>query len=116
MENVVETVSKFVQETIAYITGDTDKAVALKNERLAKSAIKGQISALEGALVEAEVNVENAQENLKKATYPSELISSAQGYYNRILGCQEALDDCMSDLEDLQDSLKYAQDLLKDKF
>ncbi len=113
MENVV---SKFVQEVIAKLTGDTDKAIALKNERLAKASIKGQLSALEGQLVEAEVKVENAQEKLNNAIYPTVLIESQQGYCNNIEGAQENLNEAKEELEDIQSSIKYFNDLLESKF
>ncbi len=109
-------VSKFVAATIAFLTGDTDTATALKNERLAKASIKGQLSALEGALVEAEVNVDNAKEKLIKAIYPTELIQSQSGYYKNVVGSQEALNYAEEKLKDIQESIAYAKGLLKDKF
>jgi hypothetical protein len=87
----MSTVSKFVQATIAFLTGDSDTATALKNERLAKASINGQLSALQGSLVNVEVEVENAKENLIKAIYPTTLISNQQGYYNNVIGAQERL-------------------------
>jgi hypothetical protein len=116
MSKTVETLSKFVAATIAFLSGDTDTVLALKNERLAKASIKGQLSALEGALVEAEVSVENAKDNLSKAIYPSVIISSQQQYIKNIVECQEALDNAEDRLKDIQKSIDYSNNLLKDKF
>jgi outer membrane protein TolC len=116
MEVTSKSVSKFVAATIAFLTGDSDTATALKNERLAQASIKGQLSALEGALVNAEVDVENAKENLTKAIYPTVLISNQQGYYNNIVGAQSKLDDAEEALANIKKSIDYAQALLKDKF
>jgi hypothetical protein len=109
-------ISKFVAATIAFITGDTDTTTALKNERLAQASIKGQLSALEGALVNAEVDVENAKESLTKAIYPTKLIESQAGYYEHIVACQERLNESESKLKDIQESIEYAKKLLADKF
>ena len=114
--SVTKELTKFVAATIAFITGDTDTAIALKNERLAKASIKGQLSALEGALVEAEVCVDNAKEALEKAVYPSVLIENQAGYYKRIIGCQETLNEAEDKLKATQESIKYAEALLKNRF
>ena len=109
-------VSKFVAATIAFLTGDSDTATALKNERLATASIKGQLSALEGALVNAEVDVENAKEVLTKAIYPTVLISNQQGYYNNVINAQKRLTEAEENLENIKLSIEYANVLLKDKF
>lgn len=108
--------SKFVAATIAFITGDTDTMVALKNERLAKASIKGQLSALEGSLVNAEVEVETAKDNLEKAIYPTYLITNQQAYYENIVDAQNQLDFAEQNLEDIIASIEYANNLLKERF
>jgi len=108
--------SKFVAATVAFITGDTNTAVALKNERLGKASIKGQLSALEGALVNAEVDVETAKDNLEKAIYPTTLITNQQYYYQNIVAKQEALNSAQEALVDIELAIDYAMTLLNTKF
>ncbi len=108
--------SKFVAATIAFLTGDTDTTLAIKNERLAKAAIKGQLSALEGALVEAEVNLDNTKENLSKAIHPSTQIQDAGGYYRNVVDAQEYLKEAEERLENTKLSIQNAEDLLKNEF
>lgn len=108
--------SKFVQATIAFITGDTDTATALKNERLGKASIKGQLSALEGALVNAEVKVETSKEALEKAIYPTSLISNQEAYYRNIVSAQEKLTVAEEELEAIKDSIAFAENLLTERF
>lgn len=108
--------SKFVAATIAFITGDTDTAIALKNERLGKAAIKGQISALEGSLVSAEMNLENKKESLEKAIYPTVLIKDQQSYYNAIVIAQRELQDAEEELEMVKSSIEFANTLLLERF
>ena len=108
--------SKFVAATIAFLKGDTDTTLAIKNERLAKAAIKGQLSALEGALVEAEVNLDNAKENLSKAIHPSTQILDAGGYYRNVVRAQESLKEAEEKLDNTKLSITNAEDLLKNEF
>ena len=108
--------SKFVAATLAFITGDTDTAVALKNERLGKASIKGQLSALEGALVNAEVNVEIGKDELARAIHPTTLITNQQYYYQNIIAKQELLNKAEEELVDIHLAIDYAMTLLNDKF
>lgn len=108
--------SKFVASTIALLTGDSDTATALKNERLAAASIKGQLSALEGALVNAEVEVENTKESLNKAIHPILLINNPQNYYSNVINAQKRLTEAEENLKDIKLSIEYANSLLKDKF
>lgn len=116
MSKSTKELSKFVQATLSFITGDTDTAIALKNERQSKSAIKGQISALEGALINAETRVEVAEEALERAIHPTTLITDHSTYYRNIVKAQEELDMAESQLQDVLASKEYAEHLLKTKF
>ena len=108
--------SKFVKATVAFLTGDSDTTLALKNERLAKASIKGQLSALEGQLVTNEVKVENAKEALEKATHPTTLISDQERYVKNILDAEETLRAAKETLESTQSTIDYLNTLLDSKF
>lgn len=110
------TLSKFVQATVAFLTGDTDTTLALKNERLASAAIRGQLSALEGELVNNEVAVEKAQEDFKKAIYPTSLITNQETYVAGILSAQERLDEATEKLDSTKKTIDYLKDLSKTHF
>ena len=116
MEQQKTPLSKFVAEVVARLTGDTDTVTALKNERLAKASIKGQISALEGALVNAEVEVSNAEDKLFNAIYPTILIANQAGYYKTIIGAKEQLKEAEEVLSNTKESIAYAEELLATKF
>ena len=110
------TLSKFVTATVAFLTGDTDTTLALKNERLAKAAIKGQLSALEGQLVTNEVKHENAKEALEKAIHPTSLISNQESYVVNILDAEEKLNEALETLKATQTTIDYLNTLLESKF
>jgi hypothetical protein len=104
---VVKEGKLFIETVMAKLTGDKDKAIASRNARLAISATKGQISALEGALVKAEIDVENKKEALLDAKYPTVNITDAELYIKRIARAQEALDKAIETLEDTKESIIY---------
>lgn len=104
-------VSRFVESVLARLTGDQDKALALKNEKLAISALKTQIALKEGELVEAESNVEAAQENLKEVTFPTTPISR-DNYVRNLINAQEKLKDAEEDLEVLNETLSFLKETL----
>lgn len=108
--------SKFVRATIAFITGDTDTATALKNERQSRAAIKGQLSALEGSQINAEMRLETALENLEKAIHPTSLISSHATYYARIIDAQEEVEAAQDELNAVNDAKDFASQLLNERF
>jgi len=108
--------SKFVQATMAFLTGDTDTALALKNERLAKAAIRGQLSALEGQLVNDEVELDLANENFNKSFTPKTLIASQEGYIDNLLTARENLTKAEAKLEKTKKTIAFLEKLSTDRF
>jgi len=109
-------ISKFAARVLAFITGDKDAILAARNEKLAKASINGQISALESSKINAEIALDTAKENLEKAIYPSVLIANQEGYYNNVIGCQEALLDAQEAFDNINKSIAFAKDLLDSRF
>jgi len=107
-------VKSFVKEVIARLEGDDTKVVAEKNYRLANAAVKGQLSTLEGDKVKAEIKVENAEDELKRCKYPTEIIQEGSNYIRRIAANFETLESRKEDLEQIEDSIKFYTELLKE--
>lgn len=107
----VETASNFVKEVLARLTGDTDQAVALKNQRKANAAIEGQLAALKSRQVNAEDTVTEAQEALGNAKYPTVLIASSESYIAGIKTATEKLNSAQDALDAVNESLKFFGDL-----
>ena len=103
----VEEGKLFIETVMAKLTGNKDQAIASRNARLAISATKGQISGLEGALVKAEIDVENKKEELANAKYPTVNINDAEAYIQNIANKQNSLDDAEQKLEDVKESIVY---------
>ena len=114
-ENMNE-ISKFAARVLAFITGDKDAILAARNEKLAKASINGQISALESSKINAEIALDTAKENLEKAIYPSVLIANQEGYYNNVIGAQEAFLDAEEALASINKSIAFAKGLLETRF
>lgn len=108
-----KTTKSFVREVLARIKGDNVTVIAEKNYRKAEAAINGQIAALKAKLVEEEGHVDDAQEALDNAKYPTEPIASADSYVKNIKEKQEKFDSAKEALENVNSSLKYYEDLLK---
>lgn len=104
-------VKSFVNEVMARLKGDDDKVVAERNYRKANSAIKGQISGLDAKKVDAEVALEEAQDKLAAAKYPTKLINDNSNYVRNIVERQEAVDSAKEALENINESLSYFQGL-----
>jgi len=111
---VVKEGKLFIETVMAKLTGDKDKAIASRNARLAISATKGQISALEGALVKAEIDVENKKEALSDAKFPTVNITDAELYIKSIVRAQEALEAAEETLEATDESIKYFETQLQE--
>ena len=103
----------FVKEVIARLKGDDVEAKANKIARKAISALDVQIATLKGSMVEAEVQVENKEELLKNAMYPTEIFTNNQDYCESIKYAQSSLDSAKDRLEDIQDSIKFFESVLK---
>jgi ubiquinone biosynthesis protein UbiJ len=110
MSELAKTVKSFAEEVLARLTGDDNAAVAAKNERKARSAFNQQISAKEAQIVDAEVAVEEAQEALNDALYPTTLINSTEEYISNIAEAQDVLTTAKDELETLRAQLKFFQD------
>lgn len=101
-----------MKEILARITGDDNEALAAKIARKAISALEGQVAALNAKLVDDENLVEDRQEALEKAIYPSEMITDNRAYCSNIARCQESLDHAKKQVETTKESTAYFLDLL----
>lgn len=102
----------FLKEVLARLTGDTNEVKASQIARKAISAMEGQIAALKGKRVDDENNVENKEEALKNAIYPTTLFNDNQQYTSGIVAAQNALDVAKSTLAETEDSIQYFEELL----
>lgn len=113
MENVIKKGTHFVAEVVARLKGDDAKAVAEKNARKAMSAVEGQLAALKAKEVDLENTVEDAQENLGNAKFPTVMIDNNQAYIRNIQKAQETFDQAEQELADVKRSIEYFNELLK---
>lgn len=116
MENTGKKVSSFVKEVVARLSGDNDEATAQKVARKAMSALEGQVAALKSRLIDDEQAVEDAEEALNNAIYPTAVFSDAKQYCKKIADAQAALENAKEELEATKDSIAFFQKLLKDNF
>jgi hypothetical protein len=53
---------------------------------------------------------------LEKAIYPSVLIANQEGYYNNVIGAQEALLEAQERFDAINKSIDFAKELLANRF
>lgn len=111
-------VKNFVDQVIAYLKGDEDKTIALKNARKAQAAVKGQISALESRLVDEEDNLVEATEAAEIAMYPKVAIGSgaeaSRNYVDGLISSSEAVEDAEEAIDCTKETIKFLKAFLAD--
>lgn len=105
----------FVKEVLARIQGNEAEALANKNGRKAINALQGQISSLNYKLIQDEEALENANERLDNAIYPTTSIEDQKSYCQGILNAQEAVDAAEANLKATKDSIAVFTGILNDK-
>ena len=112
MTNTVKT--PFVNKVLERNSSTSGETIANRNYRKATAAIKGQISALEASIVEAEESVATAVEDLENAKYPSGPISDTRDYLRRVVAADENVETRKQELKSLNDSLEFYSSLLEE--
>jgi len=111
----------FLATVMAYITGDTDTQKGLKIQKQAISALKTQISNLEGETINKEEAIEDAKEALNKAfANNGTLMSSSEErtryvknlieYNEKVKDAEEALEVHLATISFLKGQLTIAEE------
>ena len=109
-------VSNFIKEVTARLKGDEAGVIAAKVERKALSAINGQLAALKAKQVDDETAVEDAQEALNNAIFPTAVFSDNRWYVTSIQNAQDRLESAQADLVATMESIAFFEGLLKTHF
>jgi len=107
MANEVKKGELFIREVLAKLKGDGAEATAAKVGRKALSAFEGQIASLNSKKVDLENAVEEAEEALSSATFPTSVFSNNQSYIDGILSAQKSVDQAKENLESVNKALEY---------
>lgn len=99
--------SNYAKQTIAFLKGDEEGQIVARNERKADAILRGQLSSLDNKKVNAEIEVETAQDNLDRAKFPTELISDGESYLKGIREAQEHLEATQEALAEIEESIEY---------
>lgn len=110
--NEVKKGKLFIAQVLSRLTGDSNTELASKISRKALSAVEGQISALKGKVVDQENVLEEAEEALQNAIYPTEMIKDNRAYCQGIANTQEKVNSAKLDLEETQESITYFEAIL----
>lgn len=102
----------FAKEVLAKLKGDDAAALSEKIARKAVSAVEGQLAALRAKEVDLENNLEDANEGLYNAKYPTTVFTNNQYYIEGIQRAQSVVDLASEDLQAVRDSIKFFEELL----
>jgi len=109
-------VTNFIKEVTARLKGDEAGVIAAKVERKALSAINGQLAALKAKLVDDETAVEDAEEALNNAIFPTSVFTDNAMYVRNIQSRQEYLDTAKATLDSTKETIAYFENLVETKF
>jgi predicted RNase H-like nuclease (RuvC/YqgF family) len=107
-------VEYYVKSFLALVKGDTVEATALKIKERSTNALKAQISNLEGDTMDYKEAVENAKEELEKATlnYGSESFDKTT-YVAKLLTSKNALTVAEENLEQHLETIEFLKERLE---
>jgi len=114
--------SKFVQMILAKIKGDKQEVTVLRNEKLAVAAIKGQLSAIETAIIKQEIDVANALEQYENTITSTTVegdvtpIGSSEDYIRNVRAAHLEYEEQKEYLEELKETQEYWNSLMLEYF
>lgn len=112
MANEVVKGKLFIKQVLGKLKGDDNEVLAAKISRKAVSAIEGQLASLNSKKVDLENTLEDAQEGLTNATYPTSVFSDNSNYCQQILHAQQRVDQAQENLEATEKAYEYFSKLL----
>lgn len=102
----------FIEQVVAKLKGDDAGVLAAKIARKAISAVDSQLAALRAKEVDLENSVQDAEEALNTAKFPTEMINDAKRYISGIQSAESALETAKEDLANVVASIKYFEALV----
>lgn len=114
METEIKKGKLFIAQVVAKLKGDDNQELAAKIARKGLSAVDAQLAALRAKEVDLEGSLEDANDALNNAKFPTTMITDNSAYIRGIQAAQERKDQAETNLKDVQDSLTYFENLLKE--
>ena len=106
----------FLATAMAYITGDSDTAKALKIQKYAISGLKTQIANMEGETISKQEAIDDAKEAFNKAFVNNgQLMSAASDrtqYVKNLISAQEAVENAKEALENHLATIAFLKEQL----
>lgn len=104
-------VTHFFKRTMAKLTGDQTKVIALDNQEMSISLVESQISELQLQIIKQQREIRKAEERLDDAKYPKQLIDE-NNYLAQIRDAEVHLSKQKAYLETLKDNIVRNEALL----
>lgn len=107
-------VASYIKETLARLSGNTDKVIAERNYRFSTSALELKISEEKHKLNKLQREVEKAKEALETAKYPTYELSNEDSYLSSLRNAQNSLTQAEDNVSQNQENTKFLQTVLDD--
>lgn len=109
--------NNYIDQFLAFMAGDTDATKAYKSQRQLDSALKTQISNMEGQLITKEDAVSFAEEKFKKQRVNYGVIMTADSeraeYVKKLIEAQQELEDAKEALEQHKKTYEFLKEQLE---
>lgn len=106
------TVSKFIKQTIALITGDDAEKTAVRIERKASVALKSELTLQEQEVVNFQEQLIDAEEAITAAlSNNGDLITDSERYMERLIQLKEKAIQIEGEIENRELIVSYLQEL-----
>lgn len=107
-------ITNYLKELKSRLQGDEKGIIAAQNERKSMSAVNGNISSLEGLIVDQEEVLRDAEEAFNEAKYPVIKITDNSNYISSIKSAYQRVQEAKDTLQNTKDSLKFWKELKDD--
>lgn len=99
----------FLDRMLARFQGNDEKGISKHNKKWAVNAFQQQINALEGQKLQAESNLEAAEEQLEEAICPTFKITDSTDYLQAVVNAKNRVSECKQRVEEINESIEFFQ-------
>lgn len=104
----------YITSAVKVMKGNDNQELATKNAKQAEAAIKSQISAIEGSIIDAEQEIEAAKEALNSIFYPTEAITDRKAFTQNLYDAKKAILEAEETLSALNENKKFFEEFLEE--
>lgn len=116
------TISSYVKQVLARVTGNKEEVIAIRNERMAKASIDSMLSHIEAQIISAENTLGEAKDNYNNVLFSTNAkgelvpITSMENWANSLLDAKGRVIEAENKLESLEEAKAEFTTIKKEHF